>query len=138
MAKTDYKTINEYHKAHPAGAQQRMQSIRDVVHKLVPGVEEVISYQIPCFKYKGYLVYYAAFANHVSLSYPFSPELLKTFEKELKNYKVSKSAIQFPNDEALPLDLIERIIAFRKTENEEKELLKKSPPAIKKASKAKV
>ena len=137
MAKTDYKTINEYHQAHPKQAQQRMQSIRDFVHQLVPAVEDAISYQIPCFKYKGYLIYYAAFTNHISLSYPFSPELLKTFEKELKQYKLSKSAIQFPNDEPLPLDLIGRVIAFRKKENEEKELLKKSVPSVKKLSKAK-
>jgi uncharacterized protein YdhG (YjbR/CyaY superfamily) len=120
MAKTDYKNIDEYHKAQSPESRSRMQSIRDVIHEVVPGVEEMISYQIPCFKYKGYLIYYAAFAKHISLSNPFSEALLKKFEKELKKYKVSKSAMQFPNDEVLPLDLIKRIIEFRKKENEEK------------------
>jgi len=120
MAKTDYRNIDEYHKAQSPESQLRMQSIRDVIHEVVPGVEEMISYQIPCFKYKGYLIYYAAFAKHISLSNPFSDALLKKFEKELKKYKVSKSAIQFPNDEVLPLDLIKRIIEFRKKENEKK------------------
>ncbi len=120
MAKTDYKSINEYHKAQPKELQKRMQSIREIIHEVVPGVEELISYQIPCFKYKGYLVYYAAFPNHVSLSNPFSKELLKAFEKEFKNYKVSKSVIQFPNDQDLPLGLIKKIIQFRKKENDAK------------------
>lgn len=120
MAKTDYKTIDEYHKVFPAELQERMQSIRKIVHKIVPDVEEVISYQIPCFKYKGYLIYYSAYAKHISLSHPYSEGFLKNFEKELKKYKVSKSAIQLPNDEALPLDLIERIVAYRKKENEKK------------------
>jgi uncharacterized protein YdhG (YjbR/CyaY superfamily) len=120
MAKTDYKTIDEYHKAHPAEVQQRMQSIREIVHKVVPEAEEVISYQIPCFKYKGYLVYYSAASKHISLSSPWSAGLLKTFEKELKDYKVSKSAIQFPNQDPLPLDLIKKIVAYRKKENEGK------------------
>lgn len=120
MAKTDYKTIEEYHHAYPAEVQERMQAIRDVVHEVVPEVEEMISYQIPCFKYKGYLIYYSAYTNHISLSHPFSEGLLKTFDKELKKYKVSKSAIQFPNKEELPLDLIKRIVEFRKKENEEK------------------
>jgi len=119
MAKTDYKTIKEYHNTYPTELQERMQSIREVVHKVEPEVEEMISYQIPCFKYKGYLIYYAAYPKHISLSHPFSDRLLKTFEKELKKYKVSKSAIQFPNNEALPLDLIKRIVEFRKKENEE-------------------
>ncbi|MFC6100479.1 iron chaperone [Olivibacter domesticus] len=118
MAKTDYKTIEQYHSTFPSEQQDRMQSIRNVIHSIVPEAEEVISYQIPCFKYKGYFIYYSAYTNHISLSYPFSEALLKTFDKELKKYKVSKSAIQFPNKEALPLDLIKRIVAFRKKENE--------------------
>lgn len=120
MAKTDYKTIDEYHLAQPEEMQVRMQSIRDIVHDVVPGVEEVISYQIPCFKYKGYLVYYAAFTKHLTLSHPFSQELLSKFENDLKKYKVSKSAIQFPDSEDLPLGLIKKIIQFRKKENDEK------------------
>ena len=118
MAKTDYKTIQEYHDAQPAEAQSRMQAVREIIHKVVPGVEEVISYQIPCFKYHGYLIYYAAFPKHISLSNPFSEAFLKHFETELKNYKVSKSVIQFPNADPLPLGFIKRIIEFRKKENE--------------------
>lgn len=118
MAKTDFKSIDQYHKTFPKDIHARMQSIRDTVNKAVPDAEEVISYQIPCFKYKGYLIYYAGFAKHISLSYPYSDKLLKAFAKELKKYKVSKSAIQFPNDEELPLDLIKGIVEFRKKEND--------------------
>lgn len=125
MAKTDYKSIDEYHKAFPPEIKERMQSIRDIVHKVVPGVEEVISYQIPCFKYNGNLIYYSAYAKHISLSYPYSAQFLKAFEKELKGLKVSKSAIQFPNDEALPVAAIKRMIAFRKKENDEAPVKKK-------------
>jgi uncharacterized protein YdhG (YjbR/CyaY superfamily) len=120
MAKTDYKSIDEYHATFPAEAVKRMQEIRKIVHKVVPGVEETISYQIPCFKYNGYLIYYAAFPKHISLSNPWSASLLKAFEKELKSYKISKSVIQFPNDESLPTDLIKKIIEFRKKENDAK------------------
>lgn len=118
MAKTDYKTIDAYHQAFPGELQERMQSIRNAVHKVVPDAEEAISYQIPCFKYKGYLIYYSAYAKHISLSHPFSQALLKEFESELKPLKVSKSAIQFPNDKPLPLEFIKRIVEFRKKEND--------------------
>lgn len=118
MAKTDYKTIDEYHKAFPKEMQDRMQSIREIVHRVAPEAEEVISYQIPAFKYKGFLIYYAAFAKHITISNPWSKSLLKNFEKELSKLKVSKSAIQFPNKAELPLDLIKRIVEFRKMENE--------------------
>ncbi len=120
MAKTDFKTIDEYQSGFPAELQDRMQAIRKIIHEVVPEVEETISYQIPCFKYKGYLIYYSAYAKHISLSHPFSAALLERFETELKGYKVSKSAIQIPNDKELPVELIRNLIQFRKEENEAK------------------
>lgn len=120
MAKTDFKTINEYHQSCTPEAQERMTAIRQLIHEIVPEVEETISYQIPCFKYKGYLIYYCAFPNHITVSNPWSEAFLQHFEAELKNYKVSKSVIQLPNKDRLPLDLIRQIVAFRKKENEEK------------------
>lgn len=125
MAKTDFKTIDEYQEGFPAAIQKRMQTIRKIIHKIVPGVEEAISYQIPCFKYNGYLIYYAAFPNHISLSNPFSSDFLKEFENDLKNYKVSKSVIQLPNKDKLPVDMITQMIQFRKQENEQKPKSKK-------------
>ena len=117
MAKTDFKSIDQYHKVLSPELAGRLQQIRDVVHKIVPDVEEAISYQIPCFKYNGYLIYYAAFTNHITLSHPYSKEFLEEFAKDLKGFKVTKSAIQIPNNKPLPLDLIVRIIKFRKGEN---------------------
>ena len=117
MAKTDYKTINEYHQAFPKEIQERMQDIRELVHKIAQEAEEVISYQIPAFKIgKNFLIYYSAYAKHISLSNPWSEALLTEFESELKGLKVTKSAIQLPNDKSLPLDFIERLLKFRKKE----------------------
>jgi len=121
MAKTDFKTIDEYHRTFPADMQERMQHIRKIVKQVAPQAEEVISYQIPAFKIgKIFLIFYSAYAAHISLSSPWSQALLKEFQSELKNFKVSKSAIQFPAKDALPLDLIKRIVLFRKKEAEQK------------------
>jgi len=118
MAKTDYQTIDQYHAAFSGDTLVRMQKIRKLIKSVVPDVEECISYQIPCFKYKGYLIYYAAFAKHITLSHPFSQEFLDAFQEELQGYKLSKAAIQIPNDQSLPEEMIKRMILFRKKENE--------------------
>lgn len=122
MAKTDYKSIDEYQQTFKGESLKRMQSIRELVHKVAPEVQEVISYQIPAFKIgnKFYLIYYCAFPKHLTLSSPWSETMLKEFETDLKNLKVSKSAIQFPHDKPLPLDLIKRILVYRKKEFESK------------------
>ncbi len=119
MAKTDYKTINDYHQAFPEDIRDRMQTIREIVHQAAPEAEEVISYQIPAFKIgKQFLIYYSAYAKHISLSSPWSASLLKEFETELKGYKVTKSAIQLPNNADLPADFIKQLLKFRKKEVE--------------------
>ena len=118
MAKTPFSSIDHYHAAFPEEIEKRMTQIRNAVHKVVPKAEEVISYNIPCFKYNGWLIYYSAYPKHISLSYPYSKAFLAKFAKELKDYKVSKSAIQFPNDEPFPIKLISKMIGFRKKENE--------------------
>ena len=117
MAKTGYKTIDQYHNDFKGEVVERMQTIRDIIHKLVPDVEEMISYQIPCFKYNGYLIYYCAFPKHITLSHPFSAAFWEYFKADLEGYKVSKAAIQIPNNKPLPGKLIKKIIEFRKKEN---------------------
>ncbi|HRE52997.1 MAG TPA: DUF1801 domain-containing protein [Flavitalea sp.] len=119
MAKTDFKTIDEYHLGFPPEIRERLETIRNIIKTKVPGADETISYQIPAFKYHGYLIYYSAYKNHISLSAPFSKAFLNAFSAELKRYKTSRAAIQFPNDEKLPVSFIGKIIAFRKKENEE-------------------
>ena len=46
--------------------EERMQIIRELVHKIAPEAVEVISYQIPAFKIgKKFLIYYAGFEKHL-------------------------------------------------------------------------
>lgn len=120
MAKTDFRDIDAYHSSFEGEPLKRMETIRALIHRVAPEAQEVISYQIPAFKIgKQFFIYYSAFKQHISLSHPWSDALLKTFEPELKNLKVSRAAIQFPYKEALPLDLIERLLKFRKQEIDE-------------------
>ena len=79
------------------------------------------------FKLDGYLVYFAAFTNHIS----FYPTMsgIRAFEKELSPYlgKRTKGTVQFPIDKPIPLDLVKKIVKFRVKENlEQAEKRKKS------------
>lgn len=126
MAKTNYQTIDAYHEAFSGEALARMQTIRKIINDTVPDVAETISYQIPCFKYNGYLIYYCAFSKHISLSYPYSATFWEHFKDDLAGYKKSKSAIQIPTAQPLPEKLIKEIVAFRKKENEQNPKLQKT------------
>jgi len=111
--------IDEYIEQFPAGVQVILQKLRATIKKTAPAAEELISYQIPAFKYHGILVYFAGYKNHIGF-YPTSSPM-KVFSERLTNYKTSKGAIQFPINEAIPLTLVKDIVKFRIKENLEKE-----------------
>ena len=84
---------------------------------------EVISYRIPAFKiaalkYKGMLMWYAAFSDHCSL-FP-TASVIKPFKKDLKNFRVSKGTIHFPVDKPLPAALLKKMVKARIAEMEGK------------------
>jgi len=112
-------TIDEYIEQFPANVQATLQKLRATIKKTAPKAEEVISYQMPAFKYYGMLVYFAGYKNHIGF-YPTSSPM-KVFKHRLTNYKTSKGAIQFPINEAIPLTVVKDIVKFRIKENLEKE-----------------
>ena len=114
--------IDEYIERFPENVQTILQKLRVTIRKAAPGAEEVISYQMPAFKYHGTLVYFAGYNNHIGF-YPTSSPM-KFFKDRLTNYKTSKGAIQFPINEAIPLALVKDIVKFRIRENLEKETTK--------------
>lgn len=92
--------------------------MRRTIRKAAPAAEEAISYQIPTFKLNGNLVHFAAFKEHIGF-YPTSSGIA-AFKKELAPYKISKGTVQFPLDEPIPYDIVEKITVFRVNENSRK------------------
>ncbi len=93
--------------------------MRAVIRSAVPREStETISFQIPAFAYNGVLVWYAAFAHHVSL-FP-TGAIVETFNDHLKNFATSKGTIKFPLDKPLPISLIKRIVKTRVAQMEGK------------------
>nr|WP_292015406.1 DUF1801 domain-containing protein [Chryseobacterium sp.] len=119
--KNTFKNIDEYLLLFPEEIRKKLEQLRKAVHMQIPDLEEYIGYQMPAFKYKGKpLVYFAAYKNHIGF-YP-GAEGIKSFEEDFKegNYKFSKGAVQFPVAKDLPLDLVQRIVASRIREIDQK------------------
>ena len=112
MAKTDFKSVDEYIATHPPDVQAILQRVRSTIRKAVPRAEEAISYQIPTFKLHGsYVVYFAGWKQHYSL-YPASRPLVAAFKDDLAPYEVNKGTIRFPFSEPVPARLIAGIAKF--------------------------
>jgi uncharacterized protein YdhG (YjbR/CyaY superfamily) len=107
--------VDEYIAAFPKDTQLLLEQLRATIRKAVPQVEEMMSYQMPAYKFHGMLVYFAGYKNHIGF-YPTSTGIA-AFKKELSVYKGAKGSVQFPIDKPLPLRLINKIVKFRVNEN---------------------
>src|SRR5436190_23816777 len=86
MAKTDFKSVNEYIASRPKDVQAILRRVRSIIRKAVPDAEEGISYQIPAYRLNSRLfLFFAGWKEHYSL-YPASNALVTTFKKELEPY----------------------------------------------------
>lgn len=116
--KVDYRDVDEYIQSFPKEIQTTLIQLRSLILKQVPEAQESISYGMPAYKTYGKpLVYFAAFKKHIG--FYATPSGHTEFNKELSSYKQGKGSVQFPLD-AVPFDLVGRMVLFRKKENEEK------------------
>ena len=113
--KTIFKDIDHYISVQTPDVQVLLEQMRQTIKKAAPKAEEVISYNMPAFKYHGMLVYFAAYKNHIG--FYATPTGHSQFKEELSIYKQGKGSVQFPLTKPLPLDLISRIVQFRMDEN---------------------
>jgi uncharacterized protein YdhG (YjbR/CyaY superfamily) len=86
------KNIDEYLAGVPEPARGTLNKIRAAIRSVVPPeATETISYGMPAFRYKGVLVWFAAFSNHCSL-FP-TASVVEAFKNELKGFSTSKGTI---------------------------------------------
>ena len=106
------KDVDEYLARVPEPARSTLKKIRAVIRSVVPPeATEAISYGMPAFKYKGTLVWFAAFSDHCSL-FP-TASVMEAFKNELRGFSTSKGTIQFPADKPLPLTLVKKLVKAR-------------------------
>jgi uncharacterized protein YdhG (YjbR/CyaY superfamily) len=128
MAKTNFRSVDEYIASQPEAAQALLKRVRSTIRKAVPGAAEVISYNIPTYKLPGGAVlYFAGWTHHYSL-YPATRHLLTAFKDDLAPYEVNKATIRFPLSEPVPVKLIAGIAKFRAKEVAEREKAKAAAP----------
>lgn len=115
MEKLTPASVDAYIAAFPAEVQARLQEIRSIIKAAAPEAEERISYQMPAYFWKGVLVYFGGFKDHISF-FPTSSGV-SAFQNELAGYKLSKGTIQLPLERPFPVELIQKIVKYRIEEN---------------------
>jgi len=131
--KTGFTDTDSYINSFPDDVQAILQQLRSAIREAAPEAEETIKYAMPTYVQGGNLVHFAAYKNHIG--FYATPTGHTTFEKELSQYKSGKGSVQFPIDQAIPLDLVKEIVRFRVQENKEKAQKKKTKSLSQRANK---
>jgi uncharacterized protein YdhG (YjbR/CyaY superfamily) len=110
MSATD---IDKYLEGLDEPKRSTLARLRRDILAVVPDAEECIAYAVPGFKVAGKTIAgFAAFKNHLSYL-PHSGSVFPELAPELAGYEKSTGALRFPIDEALPAELVAKLIAVR-------------------------
>ena len=119
-----FKNVDEYISLQPEEIRMTLELLRQTIKISAPEAQEVISYQMPGYKFHGVLVWFAAFKNHYG--FYCIPDVLSKFKDQLSAYELTKSAIRIPFDTAVPEKLIAEIVQYAVKENLRKKMMKES------------
>jgi len=115
-AMTKFTTVNEYIKAQPQAAADRLTAIRELFHEVLPESKESISYDIIAFSFGRQRLYFSGYKDHIGM-YPLSEDIPE-LNVALAPYrgKGTKNALHFKHTQPLPLDVIKQIILHTNNE----------------------
>lgn len=103
-------TIDEYIRQQPQEIQQYLVKVREVIREAIPEAQEKISWSMPTFWRGHNIIHFASAKMHLGI-YP-GAEAVSYFAEQLKGYKTSKGAIQFPYNKPIPYDMIAQIAVW--------------------------
>lgn len=107
------QTVGDYLNGCTPEQKAMFKKIKKMVHEIVPGATERVSYGIPTFEYKKkYLLYFGAFKNHMSL-FPASDDMIEALGESVGKFRSAKGTLRFTHEQPIPDDVIEAIIRFR-------------------------
>jgi len=110
--------VDGYLASIPEDARAALGKLRTAIKAAAPGATEVISYQVPTFKYRGRpLVSFGAAKEHCSF-YIMSPGVVEAYAADLEGYVLGKGSIQFSPAKPLPAPLVKKLVKARIAENE--------------------
>lgn len=112
------KNVDEYLEKLPDGQRAVLDDLRRTIKSISPEITELISYDIPSFKYRGrqFVAFaaYPGYCNFTIMSYP----IMDAYESDLERFETDKATIRFTVDNPLPTVLLRKLLKARIAEIE--------------------
>lgn len=112
--KSKSSEVDDYINQFEGELKSRLLQLREVINEEAPEAIEAISYGLVGYKLNGKpLVYFGGFRSHVG--FYATPNGHEAFAADFAQYKQGKGSVQFPLDKPLPLELVKRVVEYRKS-----------------------
>ncbi len=111
------KNVDDYIAATPKEVQLKLREVRAAIREVAPNAVESISYGMPYYSYKGKsgiksrLCYFGQLK--ASIGFYLRPPVIEEHKRELVGYKTTKSAVQLPLRNPMPIPLIKQLVRAR-------------------------
>ncbi len=114
------KCVDAYIESAPKEVQLKLRKMRTAIREAAPDSTETISYGMPFYSFKGEsgfqarLCYFGLLRKRIA--FYMRPVVLEEHMDEVKTYMTTKSALQFPLDRPIPVQLVKKLVrtAIRK------------------------
>lgn len=110
------KNVDVYLASAPRELRTVLENLRAAIKAAAPKAEELISYQIPTYKYHGPLVHFVARESYCSFI-AVSKTVLEKFKTALAGFDTSGTTIHFTAKKPIPAALVKKIVKVRAAEN---------------------
>jgi uncharacterized protein YdhG (YjbR/CyaY superfamily) len=110
------KDVDRYVENAPEEVRPRLRQIRTAIREAAPEAIESISYGMPHYRFPGEsgfesrLCYFGLLKGKKNLVFYTRPAFLEDFENEAGPYSTTKSAVHFPMDRPIPVQLVKKVV----------------------------
>ena len=107
------RDVDDYLDGLAEPKRSTLRALRQTILRILPSAMEGISYGMPAFRIEGKVVAgFAAFDKHLSYL-PHSGSVLSQLSEDLAGYQKTSGSLHFGIDRPLPEPLVEKLIAVR-------------------------
>jgi uncharacterized protein YdhG (YjbR/CyaY superfamily) len=120
MKASSAKTVDAFVLEAPEAARPVIEHIRTVVKQAVPEVDETMGYGKPYYKHHGWMTGITLYTKHLGVEIWDGLSAKDREELEALGYKTGSKNFQIQYDQAVPVELLTRLVKAQAKRNEEK------------------
>lgn len=111
--------MDEYIAGFSGDAAERLEELRALSRRAAPEAIEAIKWGSPTMVHARGTILFAYSAHQKHANFVFTPSTRETFSADLAEFDTGKGSVKLPYGQAVPTELLERMIAHRIREFED-------------------